>query len=122
MLILPILIGIAVLALTIFSIILFLRARGSPMVERRFPRRIQLAISSATTIVLVALWLRFDLSLAILPALIVVQWMPLLSRRELSSPKSRLILIFVAGLTVLLMLGTTVFWLAKNWRALPVHT
>ena len=113
-LILPILIGIAVLALAIFGVILFLKARGSPIVERRFPRRIQLAILSATTIVLVALWLIFDLFPAMLHALIVVQWIPLLSRQEPGIPKSRLILILVTGFTVLLMLGTTVFRAARN--------
>lgn len=113
MLILPIFIGIAVLVLA-FGIIQYLRTRGTPVAERRFSRRTQLAISSGTTVVLVVLWLIFNLSPAILPALIVVQWIPLLSRREPKVPKSKLILIAVAGLTVLLMLGTTVFWLGRN--------
>ena len=50
-----------------------------------------------------------NIQLPMLPALIVIQWIPLLSRREPGIPKSRLIHIFVAGLTVLLILGTTVF-------------
>ena len=114
MLILPILTGIAVLALAILGVLLFLRARGSPMVEHRFPRWIQLVIPAGTTVALVTLWVIFNLAPAILPALVVVQWIPLLSRREPGSPKSRLILIPMVGLTVLLVLGTTVFWLARN--------
>ena len=107
MLILPILTGIAVLALAILGALLFLRAKGWPIAERRFPRRIQLAIPLGTSVVLVALWVIFDLSPAILPVLIVVQWIPLLSRQEPDAPKSGLILI-------LLVLGTTGFWLARN--------
>ena len=109
----PILIGIAVLALAL-GIIQYLRARSSPVAERRFSRRTQLAISSGTAVVLVVLWLRFNLSPAILPALIVVQWLPLLSRRDLVAPKSKLTLIALAGLIVLLTRGTTVFWLGRN--------
>ena len=68
MLTLPILISIAVLALAILGVLHFLNARGSPMVESHFPRRIQLAISSGTTVVLVILWVIFDLSPAMLTA------------------------------------------------------
>ena len=114
MLIVLVLIGIAILALAILGLLRFMEARGSHMVERPIRRPTHLVFAVGSTAVLVTLWVIFDLSKAILPVLIVTQWLPFLSSREPKSLQPRLILIPVVGLIVLLTLGTTVFWLARN--------
>ena len=111
MVILPVLIGIAI---AVLAVVLVVKARGYPLVQRRFPTRAQVAISAIVTIALVVLWLYFELSPALLPLLILIQWIPFWSRPGQEAPRTRLLLVLVVGLTVAVVVATGMFWLMRG--------
>ena len=111
MLILPILIGIAVLGLVVLGISLVLKARGTLLVGFRYGRRIHFGAAIGVTILVIVLWLFYDLPIVIIPALIIPTWITLFVRKESPPPKVRLMIPLAVGLAVLLAVGVVAFWM-----------
>jgi len=105
-----ILIAIVALILLLAGIMVLLKMRGTPLVQPRYGRRVHIGIAIGSSLLLGALWLIYDLPIALLPVLIITQWITVFARRDSPPPKTRLILALVVGLTASLVLGTAVFW------------
>lgn len=107
----PVLIIIVIVFLAMLAMLGILKTRGLPGKELQFPWRVQLAISTGMTVTPVAAWKKFSLSPVILPALVFLQWKPLLRRRNLASPKAKIVRYGFVGLTVLMVAGMMLFWM-----------
>ncbi len=62
-------IGIAVLGLVVLGLSIFLKGRRTPLVELRYGRHIHFGAAIGLTVLMVVLWLVYDLPIAIIPAL-----------------------------------------------------
>ena|GEM_PF-2042976 len=104
------LIGIAIVVFT-FAALLFVWRSKSPSINRgRSSMRLRIAFGVAGTAILAILWITYDLSIGILPALMVPIWIPILSGNKQAAPRPKSIVIGLArGIT--LLVGISVLFL-----------
>ncbi len=108
------LIGIAVAAIVIGLSFIILNARGSSITKRQLPMRYHVAFNIAFTAALISLWFVYDLSLAILPAVMVPVWVTLLTRNKAATPNRKILFASLFVGTVLLVVGIGTFWFVRS--------
>ncbi len=110
----PIALAIAVLVVLFAVVFVILKARGSSLTERRPPTRFQVAFSVVATAILVGLWLKYDFSMAIFPAIMIPVWIPLLARNQQASSRPKLLVVALLAGTISLVVVTGLFVFLKN--------
>lgn len=112
--ILFLLIGLVVVSMIIGLSSVILKARGSSIMKRRVPARYHVAFSIVFTVALFTLWLVFDLSLAILPALMIPVWLPLLTRYKATLPDRKMLFASLFAGILVLVVGIGLFWIMRS--------
>lgn len=110
----PIAIAIAALVILVGLILLVLKAKGGSIKERRSPKRLQVGFCVTATVVLIVLWIDYDLSVAIFPAVMLPIWIPLLTQSEQRNTKPILLIVALLVGTALLVAAPVLFFVVRN--------
>ena len=106
--------GFTVVVTAIGLSFVIMKERGSSTIKRRLPIRYHVAFSIAFTVGLITLWSVFGLWLAILPALMVPVWIPLLTRNEAASPNGKVTFASLFAGTIVLVVSIGLFWIMRS--------